>query len=166
MEKMLYNKKWNYANNSEIWSPYKQNTAKLSSKHKSIFYSNRNSKSRTEILRIATLTHEGITDFSQGSYFSNWLCTAFLTQLVAILNQPGNGTSNSGGLTRSCHSQCLLPRALRCQELEGCHGYPLSFCLPPWHTYTKKKNPQNHEWDQLMQLHIITILWKRWFSMC
>lgn len=42
-----------------------------------------------------------------------------------------NGTANSWGLIRSCHSQCLRPLSLRCQALEDCHGYPQSVCHPP-----------------------------------
>ena len=103
---------------------------------------------------------------SRGSYFSYWrCCTAFLSQLVAILNQPGNGTANSGGLTRSCHSQCLRPLSLRCQEPEGCHGYPQSFCHPPWHTHKGNKT-QRHEDEQIMQLCIITFSWKVPQSVC
>lgn len=45
-----------------------------------------------------------------------------------------NGAAHSGGLTWSCHSQCLRPLSQRCQALEGCHGYPQNVCRPPWWT--------------------------------
>lgn len=45
--------------------------------------------------------------------------------------QPKNCTANGGGLTWCCHSQCLRPPSLHCQELGGCHGYPQSFCHRP-----------------------------------
>lgn len=87
-----------------------------------------------------------------------WRCTAFLSQLMAILNQLGNGTANSRGLRWSCHSQCLLPLSLRFQELEGCHGYQQSFCRPPWHpTHKEKKHKATRYAATYHYLHVKSI---------
>lgn len=72
-------------------------------------------------------------------FFQSWLnCVPAPAGGYFKLSQ--NGTVDSdGGWTWSCHSQCLHPLSLRCQALEGCHGYPKSVCHPPWRTHRRGK---------------------------